>query len=213
MENASKALVIAGGILLAMLTISLLFLLLSNINSSKMTEEEKLAAKQLQEFNQQWEAYNKKVLYGTDVISVVNKAIDNNKKENTTTTGEKYYVNVVINFKSEQFETEVIKKDKNTGEDEYVTLPITVDGTTIKNDQSTFASTLSLGRWDAGNYIENNTITYNFSLNTKYKEQYVTSDAIYYVTPAVKKFKTKVFRCTGINYVEGRVNQIEFEIK
>ena len=39
MENASKALVIAGGILLAMLTISLLFLLLSNINSSKMTEE------------------------------------------------------------------------------------------------------------------------------------------------------------------------------
>ena len=82
MENASKALVIAGGILLAMLTISLLFLLLSNINSSKMTEEEKLAAKQLQEFNQQWEAYNKKVLYGTDVISVVNKAIDNNKKEN-----------------------------------------------------------------------------------------------------------------------------------
>ena len=98
MENASKALVIAGGILLAMLTISLLFLLLSNINSSKMTEEEKLAAKQLQEFNQQWEAYNKKVLYGTDVISVLNKAMDNNSKASVEDDTNKYYVNVKVNL-------------------------------------------------------------------------------------------------------------------
>lgn len=213
MENASKALVIAGGILLAILTISLLFLLLSNINSSKMTEEEKLAAKQLQEFNQQWEAYNKKVLYGTDVISVVNKAIDNNKKQRTLTEGEKYYVNVVINFKSESFSTEVIRKDKATGEDTPVSLPTTINETTIEKDESSFGSKISLGRWDAGTYKENNQITYSFSSNAKYQEQYETADAIYYVTPAFKKFKTKVFKCTKINYVEGRVNQIEFEIK
>ena len=124
MENASKALVIAGGILLAMLTISLLFLLLSNINSSKMTEEEKLAAKQLQEFNQQWEAYNKKVLYGTDVISVVNKAIDNNSKALVANEENKYYVNVKVNLKKAstkiKFKTKITELDLTTGKTKNV---------------------------------------------------------------------------------------------
>ena len=91
MENASKALLIAGGILLSLLILSLLVMLLSSISSSKLTEEEKLAAKELKEFNDQWEAYNKKVLYGTDLISVVNKAIDNNKKMDLLDITNRYY--------------------------------------------------------------------------------------------------------------------------
>lgn len=146
MENASKALVIAGGILLSLLILSLLVLLLSSISSSKLTEEEKLAAKELEEFNNQWEAYNKKVLYGTDVLSVVNKAIDNNK---TLTEGEKYYVNVVINLGgTDKIELKDISGPTNT-----------------------------------------------------------------YLLGKKENFKSAVFKCTNIEYVEGRVDQIEFEIK
>ena len=80
MENASKALLIAGGVLLAVLVLSLFGLLLSNISSNQMAQEKTKQAEQLKEFNQQWEAYNKKALYGTDIITVVNKAIQNNKE-------------------------------------------------------------------------------------------------------------------------------------
>lgn len=83
MENASKALLIAGGILLAILILGLLALLLSSLSSNQLAEEKKTEAKQLQEFNQQWEAYNKKALFGSDIITVVNKAIQNNKSAET----------------------------------------------------------------------------------------------------------------------------------
>ena len=96
MENASKALLMAGGILLAVLVLGLLGLLLSSITSKKLSEEKSLEAQQLQEFNQQWEAYNKKALFGSEIITVVNKAKQNNSmyEENS-----KYNVNVEINGK------------------------------------------------------------------------------------------------------------------
>lgn len=74
MENASKALLIAGGILLAVLVLSLLGLLLSNISSNQLAQEKRLEAEQLQEFNQRYESYNKKALFGVDIITLQNLA-------------------------------------------------------------------------------------------------------------------------------------------
>lgn len=74
MENASKALLIAGGILLAVLVLSLLGLLLSNISSNQLAQEKRLEAEQLQEFNQKYESYNKKALFGVDIITLQNLA-------------------------------------------------------------------------------------------------------------------------------------------
>lgn len=223
MENASKALVIAGGILLAMLTISLLFLLLSNINSSKMTEEEKLAAKQLQEFNQQWEAYNKKVLYGTDVISVLNKAMDNNSKASVEDDTNKYYVNVKVNLRKGtdiiDFTTKITKLDLKTGitsSENFI--PATATGTyriDVSNVSLSPSGELKLGNWkDDNTLIVDNQINKAFaafSLKDEYKD--IDNQTIYYVDSPLKVFKTTVFKCTNIEYVEGRVHQIEFEIK
>lgn len=224
MENASKALVIAGGILLAMLTISLLFLLLSNINSSKMTEEEKLAAKQLQEFNQQWEAYNKKVLYGTDVISVLNKAMDNNSKASVEDDTNKYYVNVKVNLRKGtdiiDFTTKITKLDLKTGITSPVKeIPVTATGTDKINAMRVSLSTsgeLKLGNWkDDNSLIVNNQINQVFATLPSLKDEYkdIDNQTIYYVDSPLKVFKTTVFKCTNIEYVEGRVHQIEFEIK
>lgn len=64
MENASKALLIAGGVLIAILIVSVLVVTLNIVNSNQRTREKALATEQLAEFNQKYEAYNKKALKG-----------------------------------------------------------------------------------------------------------------------------------------------------
>lgn len=74
MENASKALLIAGGVLIAILIVSVLVVTLNIVNSNQRTREKALATEQLAEFNQKYEAYNKKALRGTDIITLKNMA-------------------------------------------------------------------------------------------------------------------------------------------
>ena len=109
MENASKALLIAGGILLAMLVAALLVYLNSNIQIIKTAQSEKTFQEQLTAFNMQYEAYNKRIMYGTDIISVINKAIDNNeqykiqKDENKTYKNDgKYSTEITIKLKEDR---------------------------------------------------------------------------------------------------------------
>ena len=74
MENSAKAILIAGGMLIALLIISMLVVMFGNINNMERARDEKAMAKELQQWNAQWEAYNKTVMYGADVLTVVNKA-------------------------------------------------------------------------------------------------------------------------------------------
>lgn len=80
MENASKALLMAGGVLIAVLTIALVVTVFSSSSEFYKTQDDVKAVEQITAFNQEYESYNKKLLRGTDVISVCNKAISNNKK-------------------------------------------------------------------------------------------------------------------------------------
>ena len=74
MENASKALLIAAGIFFAMLILTMIMYMSSTITEMGEAQESKRAAEQLAAFNAEYEAYNKKLMYGTDVITVINKA-------------------------------------------------------------------------------------------------------------------------------------------
>lgn len=80
MENASKALLIAGGILIALIIITMALLVFNKISSIKQEQAERTETEQLAAFNAEFEAYDKKVMYGTDVITLINKADENNKK-------------------------------------------------------------------------------------------------------------------------------------
>lgn len=79
MENAAKALVIAGGVLLAIITISLFVYMTTATSRMAQAQDEKTALEQLVAFNSEYEAYNKRVMYGADLITVANKAINYNK--------------------------------------------------------------------------------------------------------------------------------------
>ncbi len=96
MDNATEALLIAGGILLGILTITALVYMFNNLSIMGNAQEKREETKRLAEWNSEWEAYNKMQLRGAEVLTVVNKAKQNNSmyEENS-----KYNVNVEINGK------------------------------------------------------------------------------------------------------------------
>lgn len=78
MENAAKALLIAGGVLISLLVITFLIYMLGHVRTIRNAEAEKVEVEKLQKFNQEYEAYNRTVMFGADVLSLVHKMKDNN---------------------------------------------------------------------------------------------------------------------------------------
>lgn len=74
MENSSHALLIAGGILIAVMTLSIFAMLFHNLAKIGEAQALKAEAQELKEWNQQWEAYNKEYLYYEELITLINKA-------------------------------------------------------------------------------------------------------------------------------------------
>lgn len=223
MENASKALLIAGGILIALLTISLVMIMYNNLQSMQNAQEQKLATEQLVAFNKEYEAYNKSLLYGTDVITVVNKAINNNKNMEIKPTEEKYYVNVIIKTKPDkEFKTKIIKVDNtkkkgDVGYEEEVTSSysgITVLSGITVDTVNKIQGSCNLGNWDKNGDLVNNTGVINFfnqnATDTKIDDK--TNNCTYLVYSALTDFKKTIFTCSNIEYSEitGRVKQITF---
>ncbi len=93
MENSTKAILMAAGVFFALIALSLIVVMLRNIQTMSEADETKKEAQSLQEWNAQWEAYNKRIMYGSDVLTVVNKAA----QENYVNEGqEKYQITIKI---------------------------------------------------------------------------------------------------------------------
>lgn len=80
MENASKALLMAGEILIAILIIGLIVYMFNSAGQLFKTSEDVEQTEQITAFNKEYEAYNRKLMRGTDIISIINKVNSNNKK-------------------------------------------------------------------------------------------------------------------------------------
>lgn len=98
MENASKALIIAGGILIAILIISLLVMFYGNIKNLMTANYSSDETEQVTEFNKQYDVYYRDNLYGSDILSLANKVNDYNKRQ----VAEEGYkqLNMSVTFKS-----------------------------------------------------------------------------------------------------------------
>lgn len=93
MENASKALVIAGGMLIGLLTVSILVVMFFIVSSMANTKEEQLSQQELKEWNAQWESYNKRIMYGSEVITLINKIAEENLKN---VDQPEYHINITV---------------------------------------------------------------------------------------------------------------------
>ena len=83
MENASKALLMAGGILLGVLILSGLVLMWTKISELQASQSEITKEEQIMKFNQEFETYvSEEEITGVDLISLLNKIESYNKKKN-----------------------------------------------------------------------------------------------------------------------------------
>jgi len=145
MENASKALLMAGGVLIAIITIALLvrsFNTISIFQKAKLSEEEQA---QLVAFNEQYTKYLNQYVYGTEVITVINQSLNNKshkistiikfnggysytRKEWNRHKGE--YEDKVINIKAGK-ELRITNEEDNTAYD-VINAPTTEDDSLMR---------------------------------------------------------------------------------
>ena len=81
MENASKALVMAGSVLLGLLVLGALVLLFNNLSSYKNSEIQNTRQAQVVEFNNQFTTYIRDDVRGNELYSLLNRIIDYNKRK------------------------------------------------------------------------------------------------------------------------------------
>ena len=103
MENAAKALLITGGMLFAIIVLSILVFGYNSITNVKQAQIDEELKQEIEKFNSPFLAFNKKAMYGTDVISIFNLAINNNNKYDVE-YGEEYYVDIVFKLTKDSVE-------------------------------------------------------------------------------------------------------------
>jgi len=77
MENASKALTIAGGVLIAVMLAVLVYYVFNHWGEIQKMKQEDVETVKVEEFNKSYLSYEK-VLYGSELLGLVNKMSDYN---------------------------------------------------------------------------------------------------------------------------------------
>lgn len=81
MENASKALIMAGSLLIALIIIGALLLMFNNLSSYQDSTDKNEKEAQIVEFNNQYETYNRTDVRGSDLYSLLNRVVDYNRRK------------------------------------------------------------------------------------------------------------------------------------
>ena len=130
MENATTAIYIAAGTLLGVMILSVVVFFFRRVGTLQEERDRIMTAEQIAEWNNEYLAYDKKLMYGTDLISVLNKAHSNNEKYvegKGFLSGDKYTKDYLINIKfklQSDLEDSIVVTyiNESTGkETEYVT--------------------------------------------------------------------------------------------
>lgn len=101
MENTSKALIMAGGMLLAILIVSLLVYAWSLFSKYQSSQDDLADIEDTAKFNEQFTNYQRDNVKGYDILSLANKVTDYNyrKSESDRTNDENYVpITIVINL-------------------------------------------------------------------------------------------------------------------
>lgn len=87
MENASKALIMAGSVLIALMVIGALILMFNNLSNYQETDTQTTREAQIVQFNNQYETYNRNDVRGSDLYSLLSKVVDYNRRKSNAATG------------------------------------------------------------------------------------------------------------------------------
>lgn len=213
MENASTALLIAGGMILAALVISIFIFGYSNVTKIAQAKVESELKEEVEKFNDQYLAFNKTAMYGTDVISVMNLAISNNKLNNLK-FGESSYVDVSFKLTKDTIEDKVYEYKLDERTSRYDKKLIEKNKTLYGANNFTFEKNK---KYSLSSNLEPITAflkTANQSEETKevleLRGKIVLKYTIKYT--GIADFKRKTFKCSKVDYdSDGRIKVIQFE--
>lgn len=234
MENASKALIIAASVLIAMLIIGAAVYMFNVMSSIQAEEEASSQTQIITEFNQKFDVYNRKILYGSDILSLANMIDDYNvretveskmyqemqihvtvKKQLTSSTDKKYSISAGT-YTAQQLRDKLIAEGKNS-----VTDKINEIEETYSQKGRMSIQNLNNLQLKSNSYITG-TGTYQDAFQEEiakdiYRNLHVEEDIQDYVdlSSILKDFRTKIFSCTLVRYDEqnrnGRIVEMNFE--
>ncbi len=187
MENASKAIIIAGGILISVVILSVLVILFNQIGSTYSAENDSLTIEQMEEYNRRFSVYNNvKGFYGSEILSLANLIEDYNNRLLLDTDGinSEYYTENSI-----KVEIRFVKQ----------VIGITSGGVSIANFPSNINKELDISEIKAYN-----------DMIEQYANEHPNNDDI---SGQLKDFRGLVFKCdqdrTRYNS-QGRISYMHF---
>ena len=137
MENATQALLIAAGILFGIILLSAFVYMWNNASENQRLQQLSQEQKRLEAWNAEWEAYDKRLIRGVEILTVVNKAkqndIDNDNSEEFKVTiviegKDKYGNNItqdnISQYKNSIFECTEMKYSSETGRVNKITFKL-----------------------------------------------------------------------------------------
>lgn len=217
MENASKALLLTGSILIGIILLSLAVYVYNIMTEAEKMKASTLTEEQLIKYNQEFLAYDKSRMYGTDVITVLNKAIDNNEryaKYDDSMLIDVVFVlkdtvkNYTVPFKMDDKGKMVMQKiSTNSRYLKDITYNLSSDnkdGYSIldKYDMDEIEKFLET-QTERSEYIIENSIKKDNNENITYYEMYYTG---------FSDFKRKIFKCIDVQRNDvGKICYMKFE--
>lgn len=229
MENITKALLIAGGILFAILVLTLLVIFYNQMSSYYAEQNSAKMNEQVVEFNNKFENYNGQTIRGNELVSVMNRVIDYNRTYSDMQGAEKVIIN--INLQGHQKDllytgtsnSDVLFKkstiSNSNGNDEEIN--------SISNLASDLAKNTGIDDTKLQKLSANISIVCNDSdVQTRDKKlkqilgNYDTSNIKNIQSATMQyyqltQFKRAMFKCTEVRHSSdtGRINRILFEVE
>ncbi len=226
MENASKALIMASGVLIALLVIGILVFFFNNLKDLQSINQSVETTEQAAEFNKQYDVYARDV-YGSELLSLAQKIEDYNEREsdmkgyskielqvkfNTTLSKEfflaKEYNSVTLNEEVKNVKKEVKKYSDRTKTDMVFN---SADGTKTRT-VSQLATMRTIERKEYFDLDEND--EKNSKYYRKYDEANKKIQEYNQIKNLLSEIKQHVFIFNGIEYDDentGRVTLMKYE--
>ena len=208
MENASKALIIAGGVFIALFVIAILVFFFQNVRMAQSEQETADAIMQAAEFNKQYDVYNRNNLYGSEILSLANKMQDYNQKE----AQEKGYLEISMEVSITQDIGTYFKKGNYLAKDLQNAL------SQVEQKVEEYANVSYCGKRisDLAS-MRTNELQELFRKENKLG-QLAEAQAVMIKYTTLKaeqtEVKSRVFRCTGIenDSQTGRITKMKFQL-
>ena len=226
MENASKALIMAGSVLIAILVIGLLVLGYNNLSSLEQTREASEANLKGEEYMQRFEQYYR-TLYGSELLSLANLQEDYNNTSDVLNDGyDRIQITVttdgIVNtsyFSAGTYSIERLSEDQAKIEAEisnYEKAQSSYNNRSVKYYSSKRNREIAtdFDMEPPSSMPDYDIATYYLETNSTTAQLLEEIQAYKDLTTIYNEFRTgKQFRCTNVTYnnQNGRISSMTFE--